>query len=134
MFSGKSRLYSHDSIKGKSLSQNIQNTGDWAWRQLVNSGMVCCIGGRGFDLAAVATAEEDNDVAINHLDGCKLDLNPGPLDFKTYPSNTIQFTCNMYFYSLILSMFLWWCAWLTRSTLRFWFIFIRNTLGFWFIE
>lgn len=65
--------------------------------------------GEGFDLAAVATAEDDNDVAINHLDGwkwAKLDLNPGALDFKTYPSNTIQFTCNMYFYSLILSMFL----------------------------
>lgn len=42
--------------------------------------------GEGFDLAAVATAGDDNDVAINHLDGwkwAKLDLNPGALDFKT---------------------------------------------------
>lgn len=61
---------------------------------------------RGFDPAAVATAEDVNNAAINHLEGwkwAKLDLSPGQLDFKTYPSNAIPFTYNMCFYSLISS-------------------------------
>lgn len=68
VFSGKSRLFPQDSIKAKSLPQTIRNIGEWRC-QLAGLGMVCCSAGGGWLYpVAFATAEENNDIGINHLD------------------------------------------------------------------